>query len=358
MIIIDILSSFAFILSVLPYRKVAEKKVLPMVSVVIATKNEENVIEKSLRALRKLDYPKFEIIVIDSSTDETAKIAEKYADKILVDKNGSGKSNALNTAIKHAKGEIIYILDADCIVEKNTLKKLVHSLDDRYEACIGLLIPQNKQNFVSRIGRLELAFLNNVNKFIYNTSKTAMIPGRNYVIYKKTLEDIGGFDNVLTEDVNLSWRLYKCGKKVDMTPAISKEQVPDRFSWYFRQQERWTTGSLNEMRSAVKHLTIFEKVFFLPMLAIIVGLPFVSFISLVLFLLTFHPAFLALFLMTFIVMLVSSAQYLEPYDIFISLVTTVVFGFLEVANFTDSCIKIITKNKMKWYKTPKEKNKK
>ena len=364
MIAIDILSSAAFVLSVvyidviifilLPYRKVTEKKDLPMVSVIIATKNEENVIEKTLRELRKSDYPRFEIIVIDSSDDKTAKIAKKYADKILIDKSGCGKPNALNTAIKHARGEIIYIIDADCVVEKGTMKKLVHSLDDKYDACVGLLIPRNKQGFVSRIGRLELAFLNSVNKVIYNTSKTAMIPGRNYVIYKKSLDDVGWFDNVLTEDVNISWRLYKCGKKVDMTSAVSREQVPDKFSWYFRQQERWTTGSVNEMKSAVKHLTVFEKAFFLPLLAVVVGMPFVSFVSLVLYFFTFHLAFVALFLMTFIVMFISSAQYLEPYDILISIVTTVVFGFLEVVNFADACIKVATKRKMIWYKTPKE----
>src|SRR3989338_4937409 len=105
----------------------ARKAKLPSVSVIIATKNEESVIEETLKRIRNSDYPedKLEIIVVDSSTDSTAEIAKKYGARVVKDRNGKGKPAALNLAIHKEKGELLYFLDADSWVEKDTIKNIV-----------------------------------------------------------------------------------------------------------------------------------------------------------------------------------------------------------------------------------------
>src|SRR3972149_722971 len=84
----------ASLLMLLPLKS-SEPKKTPLVSIIITTRNEEAVIEKTLKRVKALDYPKFEIIVVDSSSDNTAKIAGKYA-RIIKDKRGIGKPYALN----------------------------------------------------------------------------------------------------------------------------------------------------------------------------------------------------------------------------------------------------------------------
>lgn len=363
MILVDALSAFAYLIAAcylialaiffLPYRKTAQIKKFPLVSVIIAAKNEEGVIGKTLKALKKMDYPKFEIIIADSSTDATAKIAKKYADKILIDKKCS-KPDILNKAVKKAKGEILYILDADCIVEKDALTKLVSAIDG-YDAAVGANLPANKQNAIAYIGRIELAYLSVLDKIINRVAKTAIIPGRNYVIRKKALKAIGGFKNVLTEDLNLSWRMYKRRKRIDITPAISREQVPTRISWYLRQQERWDAGTFHEIHSSAKHLSAIEKFVYMPYILFLSSLPIALALSIILYALNANMIFLAVVLLSLLLTAMSSARFLEPKDTVFSPVTSIAYGFLQLIMAVFSGLEALTGKKVTWRRTPKEK---
>lgn len=80
------------------------------VSIIIPTKNEEKTLEELLLKLNKVRY---EILVVDGhSTDRTSIIAKKHAHKLIFD-NKKGKGDALRTALKYAKGEIIVFIDSD-----------------------------------------------------------------------------------------------------------------------------------------------------------------------------------------------------------------------------------------------------
>lgn len=345
----------SIILFLLPYRKVRPRKVLPFVSIIIATRNEEAVIEKTLKNLRKLDYPRFEIIIVDSSTDKTPKIARKYADKFIIEKRPQGKSHALNMGIKKARGEIIYVIDSDSLPEKTALKNLVQYLNGEYDAVVGLNLPQNRNGIVSVIGRLELAFLNLVDKTINSIIKTALIPGRNFVIYKKTLKKVGGFEKALTEDVNISWRLYKIGKKIGITPAVAREQVPDKFSWYIKQQERWTRGSLHEIRISLSHLSISEILIFLPAILFLSSVPFVIMIALVLYIITGIAYLLIPFLLGIFILFLAAIRYLDATDAIYFPFSVLVFGAVQAYILLVVAVKSTLGQRTLWYKTPKEK---
>jgi cellulose synthase/poly-beta-1,6-N-acetylglucosamine synthase-like glycosyltransferase len=197
------LNYLIMIVSFAALKKSGAAKKYPRVSCIIATKHEENVLEETLRALRKSDYPsKIEIIVVDGSADnKTRAIAKKYADKIIADRRGTGKAYALNLGLKAARGEVIYILDADCVVERSTLKRLVSGLKEGYVACQGFIIP-NKGGFAARAFRLEVSYLNMLQAWLHNMTKSSTLQGRNYVIYRKTLAEMGGYSpGVLTEEI-------------------------------------------------------------------------------------------------------------------------------------------------------------
>src|SRR3989338_4736888 len=97
-----------------------EIKKLQRVSVIIAAKDGD-VIERTLRYLKKVRAPRLEIIVV-SSSGKTLKIARKYGAKAVKD-SGIGKGPALNAAVRRSTCKILYFMDEDMIVGGDTIEK-------------------------------------------------------------------------------------------------------------------------------------------------------------------------------------------------------------------------------------------
>jgi len=126
--------------AVKPWRLKIDKHYLPKVSFLVPTYNEEDVIYFKLANLGKLEYPKdlIQIIVIDSnSNDHTVDIANDFVQRhpelnieVLTESNREGKSAALNSALNHAKGELIVVSDADCFYPRDILRRSVPYLSD------------------------------------------------------------------------------------------------------------------------------------------------------------------------------------------------------------------------------------
>ena len=96
-------------------------------SVIIPALNEEKYIEDTLKAIRNSDFKDYETIVVaNGCTDKTAEKAMKLADRIIVLKE-KGASRARNEGAKKAKGDVFVFLDADTLVEKDTLGKIAGS---------------------------------------------------------------------------------------------------------------------------------------------------------------------------------------------------------------------------------------
>src|SRR5207244_335947 len=98
----------------------AEGGACPLVSILVPAFNEGAVIQCSIRSLLKLDYPRFEIIVIDDgSTDDTSRKARAFegrhghATVRVVRKANGGKARALNTGIAAARGSLVLCMDGD-----------------------------------------------------------------------------------------------------------------------------------------------------------------------------------------------------------------------------------------------------
>lgn len=96
---------------------------MPMLSIVVAMRNEAANIEKLLRALAKQSYPanKIQVVLVDDhSTDGSAEMAQKMAHLLglqnftQIVNDGTGKKQALSSALKHISGEWVLFTDADC----------------------------------------------------------------------------------------------------------------------------------------------------------------------------------------------------------------------------------------------------
>lgn len=235
----------------------------PTVSIMVPAHNEALVIVRTVRALLNMEYPKdrYEVIVInDNSSDDTAEKLEElqreFPDRKLVvistgpEVGGKGKSNALNIGFSVSTGEVIAIYDADNTPESDALAILVENLmeDDKIGAVIGKFRTRNRNaSLLSRFVNIEtLAYqcMNQAGRYFF--FKLCTIPGTNYVIRRKLIEEIGGWDTkALSEDTEISFRLYRMGYYIKQMPlAVTWEQEPHLLSVWFRQRTRWAKGNI------------------------------------------------------------------------------------------------------------------
>lgn len=324
-----------------------------LVSVIIPTKDDEKVVENTLKKVKESDYKNLEIIVIDASKDDrTRKIAKKYTKKIYIDKKATGKPRALNLGISKAKGELIYILDADCCIEKDTISKLVVSLSE-YDAAVGSTIPRNNENFIEKIGRLQSALLNSVHIWFFKITDMTVIPGRNFIIKKKVLEEVDNFSDALTEDVNLFRKLYRKNKKIKYVPdARCEETAPSKIKHLFKQQRRWILGGLNEVISGIKKGDISEIFIKIPFLTI-ATLSYVGGLLLLLaFLLFWNYVFLLGFITALLIAYVMAFRYLTWKEIVILPITFFALAIFSLIMIADGLKNIILGKEIGWQKTP------
>lgn len=126
---------------------------VPRVSIVVAARNEERHIEAAVRALLALDYPDFEVVVVDDrSTDRTAEILGAVADPRLalvridsLPDGWLGKNHALHRGAERAGGSLLLFADADVILEPDALGRAVRLLElergDHLAVAPDLVIP-------------------------------------------------------------------------------------------------------------------------------------------------------------------------------------------------------------------------
>jgi len=141
----------------------------PLVSIVVAARNEENYIEECIYSLLDQTYPmeKLEIIFInDRSTDRTHHILHtnlsnnKHIKIITVTENNSklsGKQNAIHQGIINSIGSIIIMTDADCILHKNWVSSMVSGFSEKTELICGLtVIKEANPSFWSKLQNVDL----------------------------------------------------------------------------------------------------------------------------------------------------------------------------------------------------------
>jgi GT2 family glycosyltransferase len=205
---------------------------LPFVSVVICSYNGSATIRDCLTGLQQLDYPHFEVIVVnDGSTDGLADIVQQYPVQLISTPN-RGLSSARNTGLHAAQGEIVAYIDDDAYPDPQWLHYLAYAYRHSTHAGMGgpNLVPPEDGPIAQSVGNAPGGPVH----VLLTDDLAEHIPGCNMSFRREALLAVGGFDPVFRaagDDVDVCWRIQQAGYTIGYHPAA--------VVWHHRRPSLW-----------------------------------------------------------------------------------------------------------------------
>src|SRR2546423_14086523 len=234
---------------------------LPNVTMQLPIFNEVYVVERLLKSVSEIDYPKnrLQIQVLDDSTDDTRELTASCVAELQgrgfnvelihrTDRTGF-KAGALETGLASADSEFVCILDADFVPNPDLLKKTIHFFTDPK---IGMI--QTRWGHLNRgyslLTRVQAMFLDG-HLLLEQTARSRSgrffnFNGTAGLWRRSCIDEAGGWQHdTLTEDLDLSYRAQLAGWKFIFLPdVITPAELPVDMNGFKSQQHRWTKGSI------------------------------------------------------------------------------------------------------------------
>jgi GT2 family glycosyltransferase len=211
----------------------------PRVTVVVCSYNGARTIRDTLEGLRRVEYPDFEVIVVDDgSTDATPRIAAEY-DVRLISTENRGLSNARNTGWQQAAGEIVAYIDDDAYPDPHWL----HYLAYRFMTgdWVGVGGPNIAPHGDGPIADCVANAPGGPVHVLVSDTEAEHIPGCNMAFRREALAAIDGFDpryRTAGDDVDLCWRLQERGGRIGFhAGAMDWHHRRNSLVMYWRQQK-------------------------------------------------------------------------------------------------------------------------
>lgn len=222
--------------SKIPHLDAAQK---PRVSVVVCSYNGAATLEECLASLVKLDYPNYEIVLVDDgSTDNTPEIAARFPTIRCIRQANRGLSVARNVGAEAATGEIVAYTDSDCVADEHWLHYLVSAMRDQHVDAIGG--PNITPDSDTWRAQCVAASPGNPGHVMIDDRRAEHVPGCNMAFRRSVLLGIGGFDPQFRQagdDVDVCWRLLDVGIQIGYASAAVVWHHRRHTVWgYLRQQ--------------------------------------------------------------------------------------------------------------------------
>jgi len=264
-----------------------DENIRPVISVLVPAHNEEKLIERTILRFIQSLYPfdKKELIIVnDGSNDNTEKIIRRYAYKIIDSETGlatfkkqtqpvplnnnivlvnrkiggMGKAAVLNDAKKYAQGELLFIMDADVGLKKDSLLRAVgYFADLRVGAVIGYFSIVDRGDILTGFINFEFVLGQKIQRVGYDTLGIHyIIPGACGIFRTSLFNILGDYESdTLAEDTDMSFRLLsKTNQKVLYDSSIQVEvDDPIKLTSLWKQRIRWQRGNIEVTKKYIKH---------------------------------------------------------------------------------------------------------
>lgn len=230
-----------------------EPSYFPLVSIIVPCFNEEKVVQAAIQSILELNYPNFEVLVIDDgSADLTTELAKRFEERgklRVIYQPNAGKASALNRGISEAVGEFVLCVDADSVLGTNVLMNAMpyFETDPQLGAVAGSVRVGNSKSLICKFQKLEYVIsLNLLKKAQSLANLVTIVPGPIGIFKKSVLVEIGGYrSNTFAEDCDLSMRLLLAGYHIKYAPdCVATTEVPDTFNGLMIQRYRWSRGMI------------------------------------------------------------------------------------------------------------------
>ncbi len=246
-----------------------QKRVLkryPFISFIMPTFKDSHLIKKTIKSIIDSYKGKYEIIIInDCSTDKTKQVLEKlsklYRFKRIDNTKNLGKVASVNKAAKLAKGEILFIVDTDVILNKESVDDMLARLESKKVAAATCHYKPIESSLLSKMQEMEYSLQTVLN----NNAKIAVIGGC-FAVKRSLFEKVGGLsEESITEDLDLGLKLQKEGFEIEQSMNRVGTYPPNNIKTLVKQELRWSSGT---PQATYKHMDFISKRPFSKMLLV------------------------------------------------------------------------------------------
>ncbi|HEX4878966.1 MAG TPA: glycosyltransferase [Limnobacter sp.] len=247
----------------------------PFVSVhVPAYEEPPAMLIETLNALAQLDYPNFEVVVVDNNTksESTWQPVQAHCQALgerfrffHVSPLSGYKAGALNYALERTcpQAEVIAVIDADYQVHRNWLKDLAPQFENPDIAIVQA--PQDyrdgEESLFKAMCHAEYKGFFHVGMVTRNERNAIIQHGTMTMVRRGVLQEVGGWGvDTITEDTELGLRIFEHGHEaVYIDRSYGQGLIPDTFTDYKKQRHRWAYGAMQILRAHANELLRFKR---------------------------------------------------------------------------------------------------
>lgn len=246
-----------YILLIIKKKKLKKEKDYSSISIIIPAHNEEDFIKDCINSVKNAEFNgKKEIIIInDGSSDKTQEIISQIKNIKIIQTKHIGKSASINKALKIANGEIIAIVDADSVIEKNSLNYIKNELEkENVAGTTSIIKVKNRKKLICMWVHIEQLYNSLMRLILSKINANISTPGPLSAYRKDALKKINGFSTKgYSEDLDITIRLIRQGYKITLAKkAYAQTNMPYTRKWFFKQRLRFAKGMLNIFKTHLR----------------------------------------------------------------------------------------------------------
>ena len=250
-----------------PYQQPATLSEYPLVAVLVPCFNEQDNAEETISHALNLDYPNFEVIAInDGSSDRTAEILNALSEihpklRVVHLAENQGKAMALQAGSLLTEAEYLIGIDGDALLDRHAAQWMIrHFLQNPSVAAVtGNPRIRTRSTLLGRIQVGEFSSIVGMIKRAQRTfGRLFTVSGVITAFRKSAVHEVGYWSpNMLTEDIDITWKLHRAGWDVTFEPnALVWILMPETFNGLWKQRLRWAMGGAQVL---IKNIDVLLK---------------------------------------------------------------------------------------------------